>query len=130
MDDETNLPDDVIGIRVMNEYGVDLPLWADDIDVDTEVDDLDLSAGLRAGLMAFADRWNAAVPPEVSDDRWDGVPVMQSLVSAKYALGRRLHPAGERAVEDEREEMRRIGESLAVRVQDELGPRFSVTYVH
>ena len=128
MDDETDVPGEVIDIRVMNEYGEGLPLWADDIEVD--IDELDLSAGLRDDLMAFAERWSAAVPAEVADDRWDGVPVMRSLVTAKYALGRRLHPARERAVEAEGEEMRRIGERLAVRVQEELGPRFRVTYVH
>ena len=126
--DETSEPGDVRGIRVMNEYGGGLPLWPDDID--TEVDDLDLSAGLRADLMAFADRWEAAVPAEVYEDRWVGVPVMESLVRAKYAVGRRLHPARERAARDEDEQMRRTGESLAVRLQQELGAGFDVTYVH
>ena len=126
--DETGWTGEVVGLRVMNEYGGGLPLWPDD--VDTDVDELDLTAGLRADLMDFAVRWDAAVPPEIYDDRWDGVPVMQSLVSAKYALGRRLHPARERAAARENEEMRLLGESLAVRVQQELGPRFEVTYVH
>ncbi|MFC5676584.1 hypothetical protein [Aeromicrobium endophyticum] len=128
MGNDTNLPGDVIGIRVMNEYGGGLPLWPDDVDTDVEA--LDLSAGLRTDLMAFADRWDAAIPPEVYDDRWDGVPVMQLLVRAKYALGRRLHPARERAVKAEDEAIRRTGESLAVRVQQELGPGFDVAYVH
>ncbi|MCL8249766.1 hypothetical protein AERO_00075 [Aeromicrobium fastidiosum] len=124
MNGESNPSGDLIHIRVMNEYGGGLPLWPDD------VDDLDLSDGLRADLMAFADRWDAAIDPEVTDDRWDGVPVMQTLVGAKYSLGRLLHPARERSAEAEHEDMRRTGEALAVRVQDELGPAYRVTYVH
>ena len=120
--------DDLIHIRVMNEYCVSLPLWPDDIDVDAE--ELELSEGLLTDLMTFADRWDAAIDPEVADDRWDGIPVMQNLVSAKYALGRLLHPARERAAEAESEDMRRSGEALAVRVQDELGPTYRVRYVH
>lgn len=112
----------------MNEYGGGLPLWPDDIDLD--VDDLNLSDGLRSDLMAFVDRWDAAIDPEVTDDRWDGVPVMQTLVRAKYSLGRLLHPARERAAEAAYEDMRRTGESLTLRVQQELGPAYRVTYVH
>jgi len=126
--DETRRSDDLIHIRVMNEYGGGLPLWPDDIDDD--VDDLDLGDDLRADLMAFADRWEAGIDPEVYDDRWTGVPVMQDLVRVRYALSRRLHPARERAAEAEHEDMRRIGEALAVRVQDELGPAYRVRYVH
>ena len=121
-------PGDLIHIRVMNEFGGGLPLWPEDIDDD--VDELDLSEDLRADLMTFADRWDAAIDPEVADDRWDGIPVMQNLVSAKYALGRLLHPARERAAKAEHEDMRRTGEALAMRVQDELGPAYRVTYVH
>lgn len=112
----------------MNEYGGCLPLWADDIDID--VDDLVLSDSLVSDLEAFAVRWNAAISPEVSDDRWDGVPIMQSLVSARYTLGRLLHPGRERALEAEHEEMRRIGEQLRARLERELGPGYCVTYVH
>jgi hypothetical protein len=125
---ETNSSDDLIYIRVMNEYGGGLPLWPDDIDDD--VNDLDLSEDLRADLMTFAERWDAAIDPEVTDDRWDGVPVMQTLVRAKYSMGRLLHPARERAAEAEYEDMRRTGEALAVRVQDELGSAYRVRYVH
>jgi hypothetical protein len=128
MTDETNSSDDLIYIRVMNEYGCGLPLWPDDIDDD--VNDLDLSEDLRADLMTFAERWDAAIDPEVTDDRWDGVPVMQTLVRAKYSMGRLLHPARERAAEAEYEDMRRTGEALAVRVQDELGSAYRVRYVH
>lgn len=128
MSDETSSSEDVIHIRVMNEYGGGLPLWPEDIDVD--IDDLHLNEDLRSVLMAFADRWEAAIDPEVADDRWTGVPVMQTLVSVKYSLGRLLHPARERASEAEHEDMRRTGEALAVRVQDELGPAYRVTYVH
>jgi hypothetical protein len=128
MTDETNSSDDLIYIRVMNEYGGGLPLWPDDIDDD--VNDLDLSEDLRADLMTFAERWDAAIDPEVTDDRWDGVPVMQTLVRAKYSMGRLLHPARERAAEAEYEDMRRTGEALAVRVQDELGSAYRVRYVH
>jgi hypothetical protein len=128
MTDETKSSDDLIYIRVMNEYGGGLPLWPDDIDDD--VNDLDLSEDLRADLMTFAERWDAAIDPEVTDDRWDGVPVMQTLVRAKYSMGRLLHPARERAAEAEYEDMRRTGEALAVRVQDELGSAYRVRYVH
>jgi hypothetical protein len=128
MTDETNSSDDLIYIRVMNEYGGGLPLWPDDIDDD--VNDLDLSEDLRADLMTFAERWDAAIDPEVTDDRWDGVPVMQTLVRAKYSMGRLLHPARERAADAEYEDMRRTGEALAVRVQDELGSAYRVRYVH
>jgi hypothetical protein len=128
MSDDTNSAHDLIHIRVMNDYCGGLPLWPDHPDDDVE--ELDLSEGLRADLMAFADRWDAAIDPEVTDDRWDGVPVMQRLVDVKHSLGRLLHPARERAAEAEREDIRRTGEALAVRVQDELGPAYRVRYVH
>jgi hypothetical protein len=124
----TGHEDDRIHIRLMNEYGGGLPLWPDDLD--TDVDDLDLSDSLRADLEAFVERWDASIPPEVYDDRWDGVPVMQSLVRMRYALGRLLHPARERAAVVEDEQMRRIGADLRDRLEHELGPRYRVTYVH
>lgn len=117
-----------IHIRLMNEYGCDIPLWPDDMD--TDVDELVLSESLRSDLVAFAARWDAAISPEVYDDRWDGVPIMRSLVSARYALIRRLHPARKRAAQAEHEEMCRLGEDLRARVEDELGPGYRVTYVH
>ena len=70
--------DDLVHIRVMNEYGGGLPLWPEDIDV--EVDDLLAERVLTADLMTFGERWDAAIDPEVTDDRWTGVPVMQALV--------------------------------------------------
>ncbi len=128
MSDDTNLSDSHVHLRVMNEYCCDLPLWPDD--PETDAYELDLSDGLRDDLMAFAARWNAAVDPAVADDRWDGIPVLQALVDAKHSLARLLHPARERAAEAEREDMRRLGEDLAVRVQHELGSAYRVTYVH
>lgn len=119
---------DPMGVRVMNDYGIDLPLWLDDPDLDG--DDLDLSDGLRADLMAFAERWEAGIDPEVFDDRWAGVPVMDTLVGVRYSLGRLLHPARQRAARAEAKDMRRVGEALAVRVQDELGPAYRVRYQH
>lgn len=124
----TDAEDGRIHICLMNEYGGGLPLWPENID--TEIDDLVLSGSLIADLETFVTRWNAAIPPEVSDDRWDGVPIMQSLVAARYALGQLLHPARERAAEAESEEMRRIGEDLRIRLERELGPGYRVTYVH
>lgn len=119
---------DPMGVRLMNDYGAELPLWLDDPDLDG--DDLDLSDELRADLMAFAERWEAGIDPEVFDDRWDGVFVMQSLVSAKYMLNRLVHPARQRAARADAKDMRRVGEALAVRVQDELGPAYRVRYQH
>lgn len=129
MGDETDSSEDLIHVRVMNDYGMDLPLWLD-IDLDIDVDDLELSEPLRADLMAFAERWDAAIDPEVYDDRWIGVPVMQTLVSAKYSLDRLLHPERRRAAQAQAEAMLRTGEALATRVQDELGPAYEVGYVH
>lgn len=120
--------DDRIHIRLMNEYGGGLPLWPEDID--TDVEDLHLSDSLLSDLEAFVERWDASISPEVYDDRWDGVPIMQSLVGARYALGRLLHPSRERAAVAENEEMRRIGEGLRTRLEHELGPAYRVTYVH
>lgn len=120
--------DDRIHIRLMNEFGGGLPLWPDDIDAD--VDDLDLSESLLSDLAAFVDRWDASIPPEVYDDRWVGVPIMQQLVGARYTLGRLLHPSRKRAAVAEDEEMRGIGEELRTRLERELGPSYRVTYVH
>jgi hypothetical protein len=120
--------DSRVHIRLMNEHGGGLPLWPDDVDLDVE--ELDLSEPLRSDLLAFSDRWNAAIDPEVTDDRWDGVPVMQSLVSARYSLSRLIHPGRQRAVSAEFEEMRRIGEHLRSRLEQELGSEYRVTYHH
>ena len=112
----------------MNEYDCELPLWPDDLE--TDVEELDLSDGMLYDLRAFAARWDAAISPEATDDRWDGVPIMRSLVSARYSLDRLVHPARQRAYAAEFEAMRRIGEDLRVRLERELGPDYRVTYHH
>ena len=114
-------------IRVMGEHGGGECLWGPEGLTDGE--QLGLSAGLRRDLVAFGDRWEANVPRSVTDDRWDGVPVMSRLVSLKYAvLDRR--PSVRRAAKAESAAMRALGESLAARVQAEVGPEFVVTYQH
>jgi hypothetical protein len=120
--------DNRVHIRLMNEYGGGLPLWPDDPDFDT--DELEISNQLRSDLLAFSDRWNESVDPEVTDDRWDGVAVMQQLVRVRYALDRLAHPARQRARAAEYKEMRRIGEALRARLEAELGPTYRVTYLH
>ena len=115
-----------VHLRLMNEYSVDMPLWDDTGHVGD--DGLDLSDELRADLAAFAERWEAAVPDEVFDDRWDGVPVMARLVSARYAVRRLLDPAGRRRAVAEDAAMARLGEQLRARLADELGPAYVVTY--
>lgn len=120
--------DERIHIRLMNEYSCEVPLWPS-IDMDTNVEQL-ISDELLSDLRAFASRWDAAISPEVSDDRWDGVAIMQSMVRARYALDRLVHPARRRAAATESEEMRSIGEVLRVRLESELGPHYRVTYVH
>lgn len=120
----------MVGLRLMNDYCVDLPLWLDhDADDDLDEEHLGLSDGLVADLRAFAARWEANISPEVSDDRWDNNRVMRRVTQAKYAFGRLVHPARERAVAEEWVEIRRVGEALRDRLEDELGPRFRVTYV-
>lgn len=116
-----------IHIRLMNDYSAEMPLW--DHEGHTDGSDLPISDGLRADLEAFAARWDAAVPREVTDDRWDGVPVMSDLVRLRYALHRLLHPAEQRAARAEDEAMRALGEELRVRLQEELGDQYVVTYV-
>lgn len=119
--------DEPVEIVLMNEYGGQT-LWDDEGGMDP--DKLALSDDLRADLEAFADRWDANVPAEVYDDRWDGVPVMMQLVDLKYALRRKLNPAARRRAEIEDAEMRVLGEQLRVRLQDELGDGYRVTYAH
>lgn len=120
--------DDVIELRLMNEYCVDVPLWGDDGHCGEE--GLDLSPDLLADLRAFAERWEASISPEAFDDRWDGVPVMQQLVSARYAWQRLIHPSRRRAAAREDEAMRELGAVLRDRLQRELGPRYRVAYHH
>ncbi|ROR91318.1 hypothetical protein [Nocardioides aurantiacus] len=116
-----------VHLRLMNEFGCDPPLW-DELG-GTDGEGLDLSDGLLADLSAFADRWEAAVPAEVFDDRWDGVPVMQQLVSLRYTL-LGLRPATRRRTRAEDRTLRELGESLRQRLQDELGDGYRVTYQH
>lgn len=120
--------DDVIELRLMNEYSVSVPLWDDYGHCGEE--GLDLSPALLAELRAFAERWESSVSPEVYDDRWDGVPVMQKLVSARYAWRRLIRPSQRRAAAREDEAMRELGAVLRDHVQRELGPRYRVTYLH
>lgn len=117
-----------IHIRLMNNYSAKIPLWADSGHTDGE--ELGISEALRSDLASFARRWEASISDDVSDDRWDGVPVMSSLVSARYALRRRLKPGQRRAVELEDAEMQRIGEELRLRLESELGSHYRVTYHH
>lgn len=117
-----------IEIRLMNEYSVGMPLW--DSEGLMDGDELELSDALRADLESFADRWQALVPDEVADDRWDGIPVMSSLVSARYSLQRILNPAAQRDAAAEDAEMRVLGEELRGRLQRELGSDYRVTYRH
>ena len=117
-----------IDIRLMNEYGVEMPLWG--VDGLMDGDELELSDGLRADLESFADRWEASISPEVSDDRWDDVPVMRSLVRARYSLQSRLNPSAQRDAANEDAEMLALGEELRSRLQEELGSDYRVTYRH
>lgn len=117
--------EDVIEVRVMNEHGVDFPLWFDDED---DQDEVGLSLQLTADLMAFAARWHAWDVPEVYEDRWSGVPVMQTLAAWKWPLLRLLNPERRRREKAEAAAIEELGEQLARRVQDELGPRYTVTY--
>lgn len=119
--------DDLLRVRIMNERGVDLPLWP--ADVDDDVDDLPISDELRSDLMSLTARWAANLDMSVFEDRWVGTPIMEQLDRARYALDRWLHPARQRAARREAREIDRLREQLAVRVGQELGPRYRVTYV-
>lgn len=120
--------DERINIRLMNEYGAEIPLWTDEGLTDGE--ELGLSDALLSDLASFANRWEASISPEVFDDRWDGVPIMSSLVIARYSLHRLFHPAERREAKAEDAEMRRLGEDLRSRLEHELGSRYCVTYQH
>ncbi|TCI98838.1 hypothetical protein [Aeromicrobium sp. IC_218] len=120
--------EDVIEVRVMNEYGVDFPLWFDDEDGPDDPDEVELSPQLTQDLEAFAARWQAWDVPEVYEDRWDGVPIMQTLASWRWPLLRLLNPRRRSRDKAEAAAMHELGEQLARRVQDELGPRYAVTY--
>lgn len=118
----------LIELRLMNDYGAEIPLWGDNGQTDGY--ELDLSDTLRSDLAVFASRWEASIPAEVYDDRWDGVPVVRSLVAVRHSLRRLVNPAGRRSERAEDAEMRRLGEALRGRLQDELGSRYNVTYQH
>lgn len=117
-----------IEIRLMNEYGGGMPLWDDEGPTDGE--ELHLSDSLRADLLAFSDRWQASISPEVTDDRWDGDPFMSRVVSARYRLQRALRPGARREAAEEDAQMRKLGRALRERMQEELGTDFRVTYHH
>lgn len=112
----------------MNEYSATIPLWDDEGQTDGE--ELGLSDALRSDLASFTNRWEASIPDEVHDDRFDHIPVARSLVNAWRSLRRLANPAGRRAAEADDVEMRNLGEELRGRLQNELGPRFHVTYQH
>lgn len=115
-------------IRLMNEYTVTMPLRDDEGQTDDE--ELGLSEALRSDLASFASRWESSIPPDVYDDRFDHLPVVRSLVDAGRTLRRLLKPAQRRAVKAEYAEMRRLGEGLRDRLQNELGDGYRVTYQH
>ena len=115
-------------IRLMNEYFVTMPLWDDEGQTDGE--DLGLSDALRADLESFASRWNAAIPHEVFDDRFEHLRVVGTVVDMWRALRRLADPAGRRAAATEDAELRRLGEELRARLEDELDGRYRVVYRH
>lgn len=121
--------EDPIEVRVMNDYGVEFPLWGSDGDIGPDdPEDAGLSPELTADLHAFAARWEAHISPESTDDRWDGIPVVRSVVERARALRTWADRDGRRQWEAEAAAMAELGEQLARRVQDELGPRYAVTY--
>jgi hypothetical protein len=119
--------DESMEIRVMWDYGAGECLWGDGGLTDGE--EYGLSDQLRRDLQAFGDRCEDNVSPEVYDDRWDGVPFMQTWVRLRYALSDARTGAGrERARESDA--LRDVGEELARRVQAEVGPAYRVWYQH
>lgn len=96
----------------MGELGGGECLWGPEGLTDGE--DYGLSAGLRRDLAAFGERWEANVTRSVTDDRRGG--------------SRR--PRAGRVARAEDDELRRLGERLAQRVQAEVGPDYVVTYQH
>lgn len=111
----------------MNDYGA-FCLWDDEGGTDAEA--LGLTAGLAADLEAFAQRWDESIPADVFDDRFDHLPVVRSVVDGLRAVRWRLDHERRRAAETEDDAIRVLGEELAVRVQDELGPGYRVRYLH
>ncbi len=117
-----------IAITIANEYTVDFPLW--DAEGLINEEDVDISEELRRDLVSFGRRWNDSVSLEVSDDRWDDEPFMRSLVRLRYAVPKRLNPLRRRRAVTEYAEMRKLGEDLRARLQEELGSGYHVTYRH
>ena len=117
-----------IRIKLMNDYGAEIPLW--DEEGHTDGQELGLSESLVGDLAAFAERWEAAVPAEVYDDRYDGDPVKSRLVRMRYGLKRLVNPAERQARIAEHMTMAELGEGLRSRLQTELGPDYRVTYHH
>ena len=120
--------DERINIRLMNEYSASIPLWTDEGQTDGE--ELGLSDALRGDLRLFAHRWEASIPNDVFDDRFDAIPIVRSLVDTWRSLRRRVNPAARRSAEAEDVELRRLGEELRGRLEFELGSRYVVTYKH
>lgn len=120
--------DERIQIRLMNEYWVTIPLWDDEGQTDGE--ELGLSEELYADLASFQRRWEASIPADVFDDRFDGYPVVRFLVESGRSLRRRANMAARRAAEQEDAELRRLGEELRDRLERELGSRYRVIYKH
>lgn len=121
-----------IEIDLMNEYGGGMPLWdrTDREDLDDEWWSELLSRDLQTDLQAFADRWQAAVPDEISDDRFDHLPLVPLVVDAARAVRRLFRPAERRALAVELSALRAQGEELRDRLQAELGDEYRVSYVH
>ncbi|WP_019144971.1 hypothetical protein [Aeromicrobium massiliense] len=120
--------EDRIEVRVMNEYGVDFPLWGSDGDIGPDdPEDAGLSPELTADLHAFAARWEAHLGPDASDDRFDRFPVLPALVDRWRRLRASVDREGVQR-EAEATAIKELGEQLAHRVQDELGPRYAVSY--
>ncbi|TCI98837.1 hypothetical protein [Aeromicrobium sp. IC_218] len=121
--------EDPIEVRVMNDYGVEFPLWGHGGIGPEDPDEVGLSPQLTADLEALAARWEAHLGPGGSDDRFDRFPVLPALVDR----WRRRRASADRAAAVQRWEaeaaaIKGLGEHLARRVQDELGPRYAVTY--
>ncbi|WP_222593349.1 hypothetical protein [Aeromicrobium flavum] len=118
-----------IQIDLMNEYCVDMPLWDREGSADDGWWGPLLSVELKSDLRSFQERWEAAVPEEVFDDRFDDLPFVQMVVDAGRAVRRFFHPAERRAVAREAAAIEAQGELLRDRLQQELGNRYRVTYV-
>ncbi|MDO9380722.1 MAG: hypothetical protein Q7T56_17910 [Nocardioidaceae bacterium] len=120
--------DEPIAVKIMNEYSVDMPLWY--VDAQDDGDDLPISDGLRRDLRAFARRWDDTVDDDVFDDRFDRMPPVRFVVDSWRSLTWRLSPGKQQHAASEDAALRQTGERLRVRLQDELGDGYRVTYHH